>query len=298
MSHFAVLVIGENVEEQLAPYHEFECTGMNDQYVQDIDITEDVNKAIEEGDSIENALGYYGLEDKIVDDESKVDKVGDQCEHKFGYAIVKDGKLIKAVDRTNPNDKWDWYQIGGRWSGFLKLKAGANGGNGKRSWMNRNDVIEAGYCDQATKGSVDFEMMRNKRGIEAAESWDKAYASHQGQTWEAWKVVGPRTNYDDVSREFYRNQPAVVALRAVFDNPFHDIDQYLTPREEYIKQERDKSIVLFAVIKDGQWYQRGEMGWWGAVSEEKDQEEWNRQFNELLDGLSDDTMLTVVDCHI
>jgi hypothetical protein len=29
MSHFSVMVIGENVEEQLAPYHEFECTGVD-----------------------------------------------------------------------------------------------------------------------------------------------------------------------------------------------------------------------------------------------------------------------------
>ncbi len=27
MSHFTVLVVGDNVEEQLAPFHEFECTG-------------------------------------------------------------------------------------------------------------------------------------------------------------------------------------------------------------------------------------------------------------------------------
>jgi hypothetical protein len=42
MSHFVVLVIGDNVEQQLAPYHEFECTGRDDQYVVDIDITEEV----------------------------------------------------------------------------------------------------------------------------------------------------------------------------------------------------------------------------------------------------------------
>ena len=37
MSHFSVMVIGGNVEEQLQPYHEFECTGINDQYVVDVD---------------------------------------------------------------------------------------------------------------------------------------------------------------------------------------------------------------------------------------------------------------------
>ena len=47
MSHFTVLVIGDKVEEQLAPYHEFECTGYNDEYVQDIDITEEAKKEYE-----------------------------------------------------------------------------------------------------------------------------------------------------------------------------------------------------------------------------------------------------------
>jgi hypothetical protein len=298
MSHFTVLVIGADHEAQLAPYHQFECTGENDEYVQDVDVTQEMNEAIEKGESIEDALGYYGLEDKIVDDESKVEKVGDECAHKYGYAIVKDGKLIKAVNRTNPNKKWDWYLVGGRWSGLLKLKAGGAGGNGKRSWMNRNDVIEAGYCDQAKKGDIDFDAMRDKAGIEAAEAWDKAYAVHQGQTWEPWKVVGPRTGYDDAARNFYSGQPAVQALRKVLDNPFHDIDQYQMPRDEFVQAARDRAIVTFAVVKNSTWYEKGEMGWWGAVSNKKEQTDWNRQFNELLDGLPDDTVLTVVDCHI
>lgn len=122
MSHFATLLIGDNIEAQLAPFHEFECTGINDQYVQDIDETADVQARIDSGETLEDALGYYGLENRIIDDESKVEKTGQECKHKWGYAIVKDGKLIKAVRRTNPNKKWDWYQIGGRYSGRLLLK--------------------------------------------------------------------------------------------------------------------------------------------------------------------------------
>src|SRR5271154_7530248 len=48
MSHFAILVVGGNVEEQLAPYHEYECTGTDDCYVQDIDHTEEARKEYEE----------------------------------------------------------------------------------------------------------------------------------------------------------------------------------------------------------------------------------------------------------
>lgn len=51
-------------------------------------------------------------------------------------------------------------------------------------------------------------------------------------------------------------------------------------------------------MKDGKWYEKGRMGWWGMVSGEKEQDVWNKQFTALIDGLSDDTILTVVDCHI
>jgi hypothetical protein len=44
MSHFVVLVIGEDPTAQLAPFHEFECTGQDDQFVQTLDRTEEVRK--------------------------------------------------------------------------------------------------------------------------------------------------------------------------------------------------------------------------------------------------------------
>ena len=102
----------------------------------------------------------------------------------------------------------------------------------------------------------------------------------------------------DAARVEYKAQPVVAALRAVFDNPFHDIDQYLVPREQYIQQARDRATVMYAVVKDGQWLAKGEMGWWGMSDDKVSQETWNRQVNELLDALPDDTLITVVDCHI
>lgn len=42
MSHFAVLVIGDDVAKQLQPYHEYECTGVKDKYVIEVDKTKKV----------------------------------------------------------------------------------------------------------------------------------------------------------------------------------------------------------------------------------------------------------------
>ena len=280
MSHFTVMVIGnENVETQLAPFHEFECTGTNDQYVVDEDVTEELQERINGGESVEDALGYYGLEDKIVDDESKVEKVGDECKHKYGYAIVKDGVLVKAVNRTNPNRKWDWYQIGGRWSGFLKLKEGAEGAHGSRSWMNRDASNPAGYCDSALKGAIDFEGMRQEDAERAAKRYDAAQAIINGRVFESWEqakarfTVDGKTDYDK-AREVYNAQEVVADFRkAAFadGSPFGWNDgpgDFVMPREQFIADARATAINTFAVLKDGVWYEKGEMGWFGMSTDD------------------------------
>jgi hypothetical protein len=48
----------------------------------------------------------------------------------------------------------------------------------------------------------------------------------------------------------------------------------------------------------GKWYEKGSMGWFGCVIGEKDQAEWNAEFNRMFDSLPDDALLTAVDCHI
>ena len=287
MSHFSVMVIGGNVEEQLAPYHEFECTGINDEFVQEIDVTKECR---------ESGLDWRGLEDKTVTSVSDIDTDGP---HKYGFAIVDaEGNIVKAVRRTNPNAKWDWYQIGGRWSGFLKLKNGRSGLHGERSWTNRDAPQLSNYCDIAKKEDIDIEGMRDEAGKEAAGRWDKAHQAAGGATWEPWSVIGPRTNYDDAARETYASQEAVKVIRAAFDDPFHRIDQYLVSREQFIQQARDAALSTYALVKDGKWFAKGEMGWFGMSNDEITQDEWNKEMNALLDSLSDDTTIAIVDCHI
>lgn len=111
----------------------------------------------------------------------------------------------------NPNAKWDWYSLGGRWSGMIKLKKGAQGMAG-----------ESG-------------VFGNTVGIDQAQVKDISNLSE---------------------------------------------------------------IKTFAVLKDGKWYEKGEMGWWGIVSNEKDQEEWDSEIEKLLNSLSGDTLISIYDCHI
>lgn len=54
----------------------------------------------------------------------------------------------------------------------------------------------------------------------------------------------------------------------------------------------------FAVLKDGVWYERGKMGWWARVSDEKKPCEWEDQFKVLWDEIEGHEYVALVDCHI
>jgi hypothetical protein len=289
MSHFTVLVIGPDHETQLQPFHEFECTGTNDEFVKDIDVTDECR---------EKGLDWHGLDDKTVTDLAQLDTEG---EHKYGYALVDaNGALLKAINRTNPNKHWDWWQVGGRWSGFFKLKDGATGATGEPGLMGSRYAKGDDRADQALKRDIDFAGMRDERGADAGATWDKAHAIIGEQTWESWVVVRERIKPIDAARLYYGEQAAVKALKEGDREAFGwDLDDTLSgSRDAYVAAARDRALATFAVVHKGEWSERGSMGWWGCVSGEMDGATWLRMFNDMLDGLPDDTLLTLVDCHI
>ena len=57
-------------------------------------------------------------------------------------------------------------------------------------------------------------------------------------------------------------------------------------------------IIPFAIVKDGHWYEKGQMGWWAVVLNEKDDHIWEEEVKKLLEGLSEDTIISIYDCHI
>ena len=399
MSHFAVLVVGDDVEGQLQRYHEFECTGQDDQYVKEIDETEEARKTFEKnttrryrdpegnlhspytpegshsplfwreltpeeetkyGKRISSSEGDDGLRLESTDwhdgrgyrtkafawpsdgwsevevPTSTVQTFAEFCadyygheaipfgtepdlaeKHKYGYTIVDEqDNVIRTINRTNPDRKWDGYTVGGRWNGFsLKkpLAVGVLGEPGLQVMNSNYEPVAENRADVIMKGDIDVEGMRDEAGEKAAERYDIFERVTAGLPQAlSWKQVqeNNRTGKMDeeypgepevdwkTAREDYNSQPMVKALRADKETIWYELDEFLYTREEYIQQHRDRALVLFAVVKDGVWYERGRMGWWGMVSDEKDRDEWNRQFSALIDGLPDNTLLSVVDCHI
>lgn len=320
MSHFTVLVIGDNPEKQLQPYHEYECTGIKDEYVINVDRTAEVNEWLSEELFVgENSgkLNYEYSEERAKEVFSSCKKVtrreffelagkNEMIEVKdwFGYRPRRNkDSVLQWLQFTNPNKKWDWYQLGGRWAGFFKVKnAEAMAVVGNAAFM--CEPAQEGYADQLLKKDIDFEAMRNAAKDKAEANYNYAMAVFGDTPVQiSWDVMR-EANEDDIdqAREKYWAQPRCAAWqrrRADKDFPFgfhSSPDDFLVSKDEYLKKASDSAISTFAVVKDSQWYEKGKMGWWAIVSDEKGN--WNEEFAKLLDGVPDDTLLSVYDCHI
>ncbi len=279
MSHFTVLVIGNNPEQSLAPYHEFECTCTDNQYVQEVDISGEILADIKEQGSVEEAVIYNLGDDSIVSDESELDL---EYQHKFCYAIVRDGELIKAVRRTNPNAKWDWYQLGGRWDGFFLHKSGIR-------------------INSLKKGEIDFAGMLADKAIKAKRYYEEFAAAVSGYEFpRTWTSVRTEIKDIDKAREFYKSQPAIKAIKEAGINLLFEctVEHYGNDEQEYVVRHASSSISPYAIIYEGNWIAKGEMGWWGISDDEVAQKQWDEKVSELISELPDDTMLSLYDCHI
>jgi len=350
MSHFTVLVIGENPEDQLAPFDEnlrSEFKDKTEEYKKEYDtestrefycescsswgqqITEELFQTLKSsrigriynhkvnkdqlgmGNYYKEGgkyRGYYTIEgnkrckgaqwfeveeilqtthpDPKVCFEGKIRirKIARprKIELKNKYPIYKDFLSqwhgIEDTDKQgysfNPKAKWDWYQLGGRWSGFFTLKFGAKGNHGQKSWSNENKPTQADHVDQARKRDIDFDGMAEEKFEELSNTYDefekdveeKGYEPGDGYFMYGIENTGDRENPIAETRKQYLNRCAAIST--------------------------------FAVLKDGEWYEKGEMGWWGCVSDEKAPDSWTDEFNNLLDSLPNDTLLSLYDCHI
>lgn len=266
MSHFSVAVFtepnGATVEDLLAPYNEnltmesYIRHTKADIIKQGKDIQADVNS------------GKRRLTDyvKPIINAASDDKIFKATCEFYDYDVDDDGNVWSTY---NPNSKWDWYSIGGRFSGMLKAKSGTHG---EGSAFNPNPRVD-GEFDSARVGDIDFSM--------DMEAYNKAL-----RYWEV--VVENQPLREDENKDdffnFYR------------DGYYED---FYKNKETYAKI--CASDITYAVITpDGVWHQKGEMGWFGASSETADESlNWDLHYKErFIDTADPDWTLTIVDCHI
>lgn len=397
MSHFAVLVIdtseeGRDLTEVMQPFHEFECTGVDDRYVVDVDVTDErrADYEADEREFVVDPLGErYDVYDpqfwnpatneelKFIDgsgrgsgdlpdgrryvndlwgtskyhvrvqsipqgwrvetfrtrDEmsfeeylttvAKIEELRGRKRtdaHKYGYwRRDAEGRTV-VIRRTNPNAKWDWWVVGGRYSGKLRVidprlaDVGENGAFDQRP--------SAGTYDSTIRSNLDFEAMRLANVARRREAIlgaiEHARKSNTGLTeaeimavWHDYAAI-PQADLDhtlDALRERHPEDwrdrlanvpgPMGVAFGLNLPTAFNFI--YGLPRttDLYAWAEAAPAITAFAVLKDGEWVENGTMGWWGiSHGETMSAEAWESTVSMMVMDLPPHASITVVDCHI
>ena len=196
--------------------------------------------------------------------------------------MMKNGNELSTY---NPNSKWDWYSVGGRWRNLLLTKEDNEDviqETGLEDLINRGSNLKKetpkGYkwVDGARIKDIDF-----KKAIEFQNTYNKAI-----RFWKTY-VEGqePITEEEkeNIKFEIYKKE--------------YYIEKYET-KENYAKMQ--STFSCWALLDETGWHEKGKMGWWAMNDSTKDSEQlFLEKFTETINKPENqDKYLIIVDCHI
>lgn len=293
MSHFAVTIIGKDYKSILAPFQENNMGDCPRLFMEFNDMEEECRESYNEDNQ-----GYGSFNEYI--------------QNYYGYK--KDPELGVYGYWENPNAKWDWYQIGGRYSGKLRLKDG-------------------NYTNQAVKKDIDFEGIKTDHVndfLNFYDEFEKNIGFVKGEEFLDFDKI--KEEHDDITIacNIYENQPIFKRISNFRENnknhPFRnevifldgdEVKLLLTGRDNYAETMANIAMTTFAIARKApknllsnekndneiiyhgsHWCERGSMGWWGVVSNETEKKVWEQIYWEIMDSVKKNDLITIVDCHI
>lgn len=190
----------------------------------------------------------------------------------------------------NPNAKWDWYSIGGRWRGF---------------YDNKTDVIWT--------SELQLEKFRRQAFEKATEFYDHYVEwldnpdKKESNPFDSPRYTAMTLGLVEVDETGTAQPQPGVQLIPWSSDPRQKgerrqwIDVCKRPgRAEFVEQFSSyfNPLRTYAALDDNGWHEPGEMGWWGSSSDTPaSMMEFSRSFVEnFLSG--ENALLVVVDCHI
>lgn len=289
MSHFTVAVITdkiENLEGMLAPYDEnMVVKPYIDQTKEELLEEAKERKTRYEKDLKESGLDYKEDSWKRRYIEAKTDEELLKVDIEEMHEDEKFDENNNHLTTYNPDSRWDWYSIGGRWRNLLLTKIDNEDVISEKSLedlMNgesnlKKDTPE-GYkwVDGARIKDIDF-----KKAMEFRDKYNKAI-----RFWETY-VEGqePKTEEEreNIKFECYKRE--------------YYIERYGT-KEKYAKSA--STFTCWALLDETGWHEKGKMGWWAMSDSTKESEElFEEKFTETINKHENQNKyLIIVDCHI
>jgi hypothetical protein len=258
--HFLVIVVGGDVDRQMEPFQEggLDACPQHDLEFDDV-----------EDESREHYL--TGVFDGPLAAGQQPDQHGKPLREVFPsfdqYMLAVHGERDEATGRYgdwyNPRGQYDWYRVGGRYSGHLVLKPGRERSIGCPGAGDEPECQER--ADEAVKGDIDFEVMSRERRDGLVAAWDELERTGKTSDRRAKDAYG--------------------------------IPETVTTREQLLGYARVRSAndAPAAVVVEGEWFGP----WWVPDGQtEEAAARWGEWYAALLVSLPEDALLTVIDCHV
>lgn len=218
-------------------------------------------------------------------------------------AFLDEDGVWKRVTTYNPRSKWDWWVVGGRWTGFLKLREpGAEDASSGDPGLMTEPNTDPSRADVARLKDVVLEVTDEERA---------RYVALQAFVRAAMETIPPRPGEDadhDAWRAWHEAvKPAYDAYKAfhgdgdMFFLGAEDIEPiYALDAREYAEFRELRSVLAPTVVTpEGGWSESGAYGWFGAhAATWRDNLSMLRRIRAMLRELDPERFIVAVDCHI
>lgn len=279
MSHFTLMVVAEDetqLEELLAPYDE--------------------SLQVEPYKSYDDLAWVKNEEfNSLTTPEEKISWIKENWEEDYFWDSEENS--FYTMSTYNPESKWDWWTLGGRWMGYFPLKAGATTGQLGSPGAFGN-AAEPNKVDLAAIKDIDFDRMRNEaaqRAEDAYNEWESFVAVNG--TPDRWEGGQKDIDYKEYRKNFFSKEVNLLANKKWFGDwsDFLDMD-----RETYVANAVKNAVPCFAFLdKTNGWIEKGSMGWFGiSTATDESTDTYLDMVNAILDGLNPEVKIACVDCHI
>lgn len=307
MSHFSVAVISEkheDIERLMAPYQENNMGDCPKEFLEFVDMEPECREQYENGtvekirmpngelltpwDSVFltpeiNDIGVpTGRTISVIPDDCELVKIPHKevyptfeafVEDEYGYE--KDPKTGKYGYWENPNSKWDYWRIGGRWRGTIPAAEGE-----------RSELMAWEFTVSDEKKPTDkpcrFDSAKIKHLI---LDLDEDALHRAERYWEV--VVEDSPLQEGESKEDFPNYYKT----EYFYKKYGDKATYANMQSKFNPWA--------LVTPDGKWYEQGRMGWFACSDSTNDSSvAFLEFFEKTIKESNPEFYITVLDCHI
>jgi hypothetical protein len=331
--------VDDILEEMLAPYCEHEGReGQYKKYFEFVDDEDELRKKYETESSSCVRLANGEVKSKYEEEFRRPSGLGWSTNDKYEFppgavelevphrerfssfeAFVEEWEGNEARDPkhgryghyANLNAKWDWYCVGGRWTGHFPVVSGVRPKVKlpKDKW---DAIPKVGYSDVVSFSSIDLEKVDADHVRNTDEFFTEYRELLAGKEFKAFE--GPRSRAMSIGLlrvvqgpypEPKENEVVIPWKGKVrFDDDrdsWNDVALRVTPEQFRAKYSACfYPLNTYAALDEKGWHAPGDMGWFGCSDDEPgayvEFAEWFQ--NVFIEDCSPTDVLVIVDCHI